>query len=563
MKIVLSEFGGIAPRFPEPIIKPPYAVDAANCNIETGRLEAFAAPLNVMAAVPEAAINSASVSLFYYKPFDVEYILSFSKKTFCVQNPLPNDQYKRVYWLTDGVLKYGGYNDILAGSGPYPGLSGWLLGVPIPTVTPILERVPYDAAVVDPEETDGKVPSYRAVTYCYASQFGELGGMFAPADGSALATIKVYEGDKIKVSGLPTTPSGNYAMGAGACKYLFCTDSNGNWRQCMRLTLAATTAEFDPFDMDTAPVATNALYETPPDAMQGICMSPFGFMYGWKDRTLCVSDALQMHTWNSDNQKSVPHKIIGVVPSASGAIVLTEGGAYSVVGSDPANLSVGPIRGALACVSADSVVDMGGYAMYATAEGVQIATVSEASLVTEDVILRNQFPDYNPAAMKAFRHRDGYIIISPSLTAILRADAGSSKLMPLTFAVPVRAGFTHPLTGEFVYITTASRRLWAFEGEDDARISAHWFSPRVRAPRRTQCRWLMLDGEALNGVRVVVKADGVDITNGGFVPAGGTRAYLAVRPYRPALEFTFEITLTTGKINSFALADSKQEFTYD
>lgn len=559
MRIKLSDFGGIAPRFPDPILKPPYAIEAANCCTDSGRLEGFGAPLRVLESFPESAIYNLAQSLYYYKPADVEYVLSFSGRAFCVQNPLPNDQYKRVYWLNHGEFKYGGMSDVLKGDGPYPGSNGWIFGVPEPTVKPILTRLPYDASVADPEEKDGKIPSYRAVTYCYASQFGELGGMYAPADGSALETIKVYEGDKIRVSNMATVPSGNYAMGNGACKYLFCTDSNGNWRQVARVPLNGTGWDIDPFNMDAAPVATNAMYETPPSGLEGICMSPFGFMYGWKGNTLCVSETLQLHAWNSDNQRPLAHNIMGVVPTAQGAVVITEGGVFAAIGTDPANITVTGVANSLGCASARSIVDMGGYAMFATMEGIMVATINEAQLVTEDVILRNQFPDYNPPTFMAYRHRDGYIFFSYFMAGFLRADAGASKLMPLVFKTSVQAGMTHPRTGEFVYMHTGERKLYAFDGEDDARTDATWKSTTIEAPQRRQCRWMCVDGEQLRNMRVVIKADGVDITNGGFVPTADKRAYIMLPPYRPAKHFTFEIYLTGAKLNYLMLADSKQE----
>lgn len=561
MRLTIKEFGGIAPRFPDIQLKVPFAIDAANCTMERAQLRALNAPVVSFPTVPLDTLSDSTLSIFHYKPAATDYLLTFAERSYCVQNPIPNDQYKRMYWLgSSGVLRYGSMSDVLAGSGPYPAVTaGYILGTPIPVARPTLVRVPYDAAVVDPEATDGKVPSYRAITYAFVSQFGEIGGMYAPADGSALETIKVYEGDRIAVSALATTPAGNYAMGAGAKKAIFCTDSNGNWRLVSYLPLTTTQITIDPFNMDTAPVATNATYEMPPTGLQGLVMSPFGFMYGWKDSTLCVSNVLGFHTWNSDYQKSLPFKIIGIVPTTQGAIVMTEGGAFAVLGTDPSTLDVPPITGAPACVAADSIVDMGGFAMYAADDGIVVCDVSGGQIVTEDVILRSQFTDYNPAAFKCYRHRKCYIIISPLLTVLINPEATNSRLMPITFPAPVRAGFTYKLDSCFYYMQTDSKKVYRFDAEDDAAVSAYWKSPTLRAPHRLQCRWVGIDGEELQGCRLVVKADGVDISNGGIVPNKSTRFVASLPAYRPTTDYSIELYLNGAAINDIKLATSMRE----
>ena len=565
MRLAITEFGGIAPRFPDIQLKVPFAIDAANCTMERGQLRAFNAPSASFTAVPPSTIATNAFTMFRYKPANFEYLLTFPERTYCIQNPLPSDAYKRVYWLgSSGVIRYGSMANVLAGSGPYPATnSGFILGVPAPVARPTLVRVPYNAEVVDPETTDGKIPSYRVVTYSWVSQFNEFSGMYAPSDGSALESVKLYEGDRITVSGLGTAPSGNYAMGSGARKALFCSDSNGNWRLVAYLPLGTTTYTFDPFSMDTAPVASNALYETPPAGLDGIALSPFGFMYGWKDNTLCVSDILMFHTWNSDYQKTLPFKILGIVPTTQGGIVMTEGGCYALLGTDPATLDAPPITGTPACVSVDSIVDMGGYAMYAADDGIVVCNTSGGQVVTEDVILRSQFPDYNPAAFRCFRHRSCYVITSPTLTAVLNPDAVNSKLMPLVLPRPITAGFTNSIDGCLYYKDGSSKTVYRFDAEDDAMMTAFWKSPTLRAGHRLQCRWLGIDGETLQGCRIVVRANGVDVSNGGIVPNKATRFVVAFPPFCPTTDYQIEIYITSAAINSVKLATSMRELSDD
>lgn len=561
MRLVISEFGGIAPRFPDLQLKIPFARTALNCDYDRAQLRALDAPLKSFPSIATSTLAVTPRSLFYYKPENVEYILSFSELAYCVQNPLPNDSYKRVYWLrpSDGILKYGDATVVTAGNGPYPAsAAGYILGVPEPTGKPVLTRVPYDASVTDPETKDGKIPYYRAITYAWITKYGERGGMYAPADGSALGTIKVYEGDKIEVSGLDTGVSGNYPMGAGAFKELYCTDTSGNWRIVGKYPVGTSTIRFDPFALDSAPVATNANNEQPPTGLKGIAMSHYGFMYGWKGKTLCVSDYLQMNSWNSDYQKQLPHNIMGVVPTNSGAIVITDGGVFVAMGTAPANIDCPIVQDSLGCVSIESIVDMGGYAMFATADGIAVCDGSTFQVVTEDVILRTQFDNYNPQNFRCFRHTDKFIIAAGDLSCILNPNATNSKLMPIGFDFTFIGGFTHKLDNKF-YFVDASNNLLLFDGDDSKTGIGLWKSPTIRAPHRIQPRWVGLDGENLTKCKVVVRANGVDITNGGLTPTTSNRAAFCLPPFAPHTDFRVEIELTGASINNLTLANSKKE----
>jgi hypothetical protein len=85
----------------------------------------------------------------------------------------------------------------------------------------------------------------------------------------------------------------------------------------------------------------------------------------------------------------------------------------------------------------------------------------------------------------------------------------------------------------------------------------------MRAGHRLQCRWIGIDGEDLHGCRVVVRADGVDITNGGIVPTHPTRFAVSLPPYRPTTDYKLEVYIDSAAINSIKLATSMRELSDD
>ena len=63
-----------------------------------------------------------------------------------------------------------------------------------------------------------------------------------------------------------------------------------------------------------------------------------------------------------------------------------------------------------ACVYKNSVVDMGGYILYAAPDGLVAVSGNDARVVTQGLISAKQWnADFKPTSIRAFRHEDTYV----------------------------------------------------------------------------------------------------------------------------------------------------------
>ena len=75
-------------------------------------------------------------------------------------------------------------------------------------------------------------------------------------------------------------------------------------------------------------------------------------------------------------------------------------------GLDPAAMALTEIDSTLSCVSKDSIVDMGTSVMYASPDGLVMATESGLRLITEDLLTRDQWQEFVPLLSKASIGKD-------------------------------------------------------------------------------------------------------------------------------------------------------------
>lgn len=556
--ITLKNFGGLAPRYPAPVLPLPYAVTAQNCNVDDGTL-APVGRAGVRASWYDPIYPNAGSFAFYIDANMQTRVLSFPQADVCVeQHVLPNDQYRRAYWCipsqayaAEGVgVFYGSYTQIFSGNGPFPG-AGFLLGVPAPTGQPLLVRN-VGAGNTTPE-ADGKTPYYRRFTYTVVSQFGEESGPYLP-DSGALEKVTLYEGDTVTISNL-TSPSGNYALGDGSLKRVYMTDTSGNFRLMAEIPLAQTSLTLD--HMASGGITLpSALTEPAPQELDGMKMAPQGFMVGWKGCTLYVSESLKYHSWPSAYQKAVPSNILGVVPSSAGLILVCEFGVYLAVGNDPANLTIAKISTEYGARFRWSIVDMGGTAVFSSASGVVACNGSAVELVTKELILPRQWQESFFYSTVAARHNGKYLFGRWDTSYLLdpkQKEGALIELPPsgdLSVALTSRPMATHPQDGMAYFLLDGF--VCKVENINGTGAKYVWKSPIIlsKAPEGGTCVKVVFAAtwrtEWYMTLTLKIWVDGTEIT-----PTDGAKisknnlhnneVYFRVPPYRPGRRWVFQV----------------------
>ena len=80
-----------------------------------------------------------------------------------------------------------------------------------------------------------------------------------------------------------------------------------------------------------------------------------------------------------------------------------------VTGIDPQNMSQAELPIIEACVSARSMVNMGAYAIYASPNGLVMASGGNAQLITEGIITGREWGNYTPSSIHAYEYRGLYV----------------------------------------------------------------------------------------------------------------------------------------------------------
>ena len=129
-------------------------------------------------------------------------------------------------------------------------------------------------------------------------------------------------------------------------------------------------------------------YDPPPDDLQGLTIIQTDIMAGFSGNDIYFTEPGKFHAWPDKYKVSLEYNVVGMVALGSDLLVLTDGYPYVISGSDPAILSKSRYATNYPCLSKRSIVQADVGVMYATHEGialasftggVQIATVSSHS----------------------------------------------------------------------------------------------------------------------------------------------------------------------------------------
>ena len=146
------------------------------------------------------------------------------------------------------------------------------------------------------------------------------------------------------------------------------------------------------------PLITTGWYP-PPQGVQGIISAPNGVVAGFKGKTVYASVPYVPYAYPVAYQTATDADIMGLVTTGSGIAVLTNQMPYQMIGTDPSSWSMVKLEVAAACVSHASIVDMGTFGIYAGPDGLMAINGSEVRNLTQDMLTRAQWQEYNPTTI--------------------------------------------------------------------------------------------------------------------------------------------------------------------
>lgn len=400
MKIQINEFGGMAPKIDPALLADKLAVKAVNTGFESGAL----APVP-LAVAPSTDFTGLSASIrSVLRPAHDGTRLAFTSETTgeaFASMMAPADKWGRVYFTTALGPRFTVSDNYFAGGLKIDPVS-YTLGVKIPE---------HQVVVGTPSYTLGSGEAADLVRVAYIFTFVDAyGHESAPSAPSTIAEIPTNVAFTTRLGFTSESLPDTNLTGAVRRVYRAAFDGTvSTWQFLTDVPLAtATWDDTIPFGQEGEQLISTD-WVPPPVLTQMVPMAS-SFAAGFHSNTLCYSELRLPHAWPEAYRFTLKYQIVGLKPTQNGLLVATNGKPYWAFGADPASAIPVELDANLPCLSAKSLVDMGGYVVYASQDGLVAVSGQDAKVITGEFIDRRIWlRDFNPEGLVAFAHEGLYV----------------------------------------------------------------------------------------------------------------------------------------------------------
>lgn len=503
MRLKFRQFAGEFPRYNATALPDSGAAEATNCRFDAGVLQ----PLYGMTSVATLALTGHSIAAIHlWSVGGSDYWLRFQDAVSVIRSPIADDSYSRIYWSGDsrmgGALCYSYTPAVSSGGGTeYPN-NYYKLGIPAPTVAPTVALV---GSVADGASTEA-----RAYVYTYV---GKLGEESAPSPPSNIL-ITQTGGSTVNVSGLTVDVSAStgreiekfriYRVATGS-------SSNAEYLFVAEIAIAYTLPYADTLNTDElAEPLPSITWNEPRTSMTSLGLTAYGVAYAASGKILCLSEPFIPYAWPRDYELTCDNDIVAIGHYDNFIIVGTKGRPVMVTGIDPASMSQQELPIIEACVSARSMVSMGSYAIYASPNGLVMASGSSARLITEGVITSREWALMTPTSIHAYQHRGKYLFFwytdSNNKGGVIfdPARPGDGLIRISQYYV---AGY-RDTQNDILYLIDSNKALVKFDANSAAPLSHAWKSKTVSLDRPGCFTAARVLADSYASLTLTVTADG-------------------------------------------------------
>ena len=427
--------------------------------------------------------------------------------------------------------------------------------------------------------SDAELDYETSYVYTFVSAYGEEG---PPSPASTVITTD--NNMTVALSALETSSTITNLNLSKKRIYRSNTGSNTTEFQFVaEVALAVATYTDTSKNSDLAEVIPSTYWIAPPDddtslypdgPMKGLLALGNGTFAGFTGNRVCFSEAYQPHAWPASYRLGIEEQIVGMKATGNGLVVTTEGPPYLVTGTDPSAMVAIKIETAEACLSEQSMVDMGEAVYYAGPNGLMIAAGAQVENVTEPLITPEQWQStYYPSTIEGFYWQGRYVGFYNTGSGfggfIFDPRQQMNALINLDASALIRGGFTDPDDNE-LYLIIANK-IEKFQGSTN-NLTFNWKSKEFAMPKPTSFGFLKVDAEAYP-VTLKVYGDGSVIYNAtistsgsAFSVTGTTPSFSATDIPEPMVRLpasmhkTFAFEVESAKtVNEVALGESVDE----
>ena len=230
--------------------------------------------------------------------------------------------------------------------------------------------------------------------------------------------------------------------------------------------------------------------------LRGAVAMPNGIIAGFIDNFVAFCHPYHVYAWPVEYQITTEFPIVGLGVFGQTLFVGTRGNPYLISGADSASMSAVKLDSEHACVSRRSIASAGNGVIYASPDGLCLATHNGVEVLTSALFSREDWQALNPSSITAIVHEGVYYFWTA--TACWALDFAAKKLGTVTGA---------PATA--VHRDTLTDHLYAVVGGDVRKLfsagrrTATWKSGVAQLPAQAPLAWLQVDSRFEAGPVVV------------------------------------------------------------
>lgn len=560
MKIALTEFAGTAPKMDRVMLADDLAQEATNVGFEMGLLTGAlvsTAPCADFAAIPASVVGIA-------KPASVNVRLAFTNaiRGGVYANMLsPSDTWGRVYFLaynfTTALFRpFFTTKDHYTAGGLTVDPTRYALGVPAPVAPALITNVSIDKTALETAAGTEVEVDVQKVAYIFTivDAYGHEGPPSIPTAIVEVSYVAPFAVDM-------TIPAQTFTS----------MNMVGGLRRFYRAAFDGTTSDWQ-FIADV-PIETLAWTDrlvlgqegetlvsedwVQPPEMNDFTVVNGSFLAGCRANEVLYSAYMLPHAWPESLRFPLPYTVVAIKSTLGGLFIGTNGSPFWASGTDPSAAVPVNLGLNLPCLSAASVVDMGGWVIYASHDGLVSAEAGGATLLSGDYVDRMRWlRDFSPASIKAFGHEgDYYFSVNNSDWWVFNATAGRGLRKIALQNIPPSAvrQVMYDAARDTTVVLASNGKAYDIVSAQDATLSFRWTSKEFR---RSPAQFST--GQVVSSqypVTLTVSAD------------GAAERYVATseRPFRlKAIGSKTRWSLTVeanalARISSFAICQSPSE----
>lgn len=144
--------------------------------------------------------------------------------------------------------------------------------------------------------------------------------------------------------------------------------------------------------------------------LRGLVGMPNGIMAGFIDNTVAFCEPYVPYAWPVDYQVTTEYPVVGLGVFDQTLFVGTTGNPYFVTGAHSASMSALKLESNQSCAARRTIVSVQGGVLYASPDGLCLASARGVEVVTRQLITRKDWQALQPATMFAAEHEGVYYL---------------------------------------------------------------------------------------------------------------------------------------------------------